>query len=52
MLILSLVFGAALMLNNRDTLRCRAIALDAIRDYNIDNYMLDGRENWDRIKYE
>ena len=40
------------MLNNRDTLRCRTIALEAIRDYNIDNYMLGGRENWERLKYE
>ena len=29
------------MLNNRDTLRCRILALDAIRDYNIDGYILD-----------
>lgn len=40
------------MLNNRDTLRCRIIALDAIRDYNIDGYVLDGRDNWKRLSYE
>lgn len=51
-LVLSLIMGAMFMLNNRDTLRCRTIALEAIRDYNIDNYMLDGRENWERLKYE
>lgn len=40
------------MLNNRDTLRCRVYALDAIRDYNIDQYFILGREKWKRIKYE
>ena len=40
------------MLNNRDTLRCRILALDAIRDYNIDGYILDGRDKWKRLNYE
>ena len=40
------------MLNNRDTLRCRILALDAIRDYNIDGYVLYGRDKWNRLNYE
>lgn len=40
------------MLNNRDTLRCRILALDAIRDYNIDGYVLYGRDKWKRLNYE
>lgn len=40
------------MLNNRDTFRCRVYALDAIRDYNIDQYVLYGRDNWKRLNYE
>lgn len=49
-----IIMGVAylFMLNNRDTLRCRIIALDAIRDYNIDGYVLYGRENWNRLNYE
>lgn len=40
------------MLNNRDTLRCRVYALDAIKDYNIDQYVIYGRDNWKRLSYE
>lgn len=44
--------GYLFMLNNRDTLRCRILALDAIRDYNIDGYVIDGRDKWKRLSYE
>lgn len=44
--------GYMFMLNNRDTLRCRILALDAIRDYNIDGYVIDGRDKWKRLNYE
>lgn len=40
------------ILNNTHTLECRLTALEAIRDYNIDQYVLYGRENWNRLKYE
>jgi len=39
-------------LNSHFTLRCRSIALEAIRDYNIDQYMILGRDKWERLKYE
>lgn len=49
---ITMLVGFMFMLNNRDTLRCRILALDAIRDYNIDGYVIDGREKWKRLNYE
>lgn len=49
---LSVGITIAFGINFRHTLRCRSIALEAIRDYNIDQYILKGRDNWKRLKYE